>query len=243
MVLVAGGAGGTRRIDPGTVEGGAAVWYFALSQVELGELCLAGEVGGNTEWAEKVDVTARDTVPDTTGGIYKVVQNHQWTCGEQPQCGNYVSISVLDAAGQGVSGATVKIGQPATTVPPIYNDTDPSSIPATVTMDSSGSFVGQNYWPKNENGLQVFQLSVDGHASDVATEITTGWWEDDLQGCNYCGTYCVNVWGHWSYSVVFQLDPDATDVCEVENDHQGMASCGAARHIHHDPDHQACYTP
>ena len=100
-----------------------------------------------------------------------------------------------------------------------------------------------DYWPISDNGLLVFNVSVDGVASDVATEITTGWWEDDLMGCNYCSTATVNVWGHWSHTVEFRRDPTATEACVVESDHAGMAACGEPRHIHHHPDVRACWEP
>ncbi len=240
MQLTAQTATGTSTRDPQTVEGGDALYYYEIPDLPLGDVCVVGKIDGADEVAAKITVTPRPAVsnPDV---VYKVTVNHQWSCAEQPSCGNYIEIRVVDENDVGIPGATVTIGQAGTTVPPIYNDTDPTSIPSSVVMDDNGHFEGQNYWPINENGLQVFKLSVAGAASDVATEITTGWWEDDLHGCNYCNTYCVNVWGHWSYSVTFKRTPGATEVCEVENDHGGMTACGAPRHIHHDPAHRACW--
>lgn len=112
-----------------------------------------------------------------------------------------------------------------------------------MTTDGDGQFHGYNYWPINENGYMVFLLSVDGCASEVATEITTGWWETDNDGCRFCDSGAHpnrNVWGHWSYTVDFQVDPAATEACVVPNDHAGQVGC-TIEHIHHDPSHMDCW--
>ncbi len=247
LELTATSASGDRVWPTNARAGGDALYYYALSDVELGDYCLVGRVSGNDEISGKFTVTPRPAPPTRcSGGIYKVTQNHQLTCAEQPEFGNEINIRVLDAQGQGVNGAVVRIGWPNTVVRPIYNDTDPpnpSDIPATVTTGSDGWFHGWNYWPISENGYMVFNLSVDGCASDVATEITTGWWESDNQGCRYCDPSFANrnVWGHWSYTVVFQLDLAATQACVVDNDHAGQGSGCEVMHIHHDPSHAACY--
>ena len=88
-------------------------------------------------------------------------------------------------------------------------------------------------------GYLMFLLSVDGGASDTAVEITTGLWETTNAGCNYCGKYGINVYGHWSYTVEFQRDPAAKQVCEVPTDHAGQSKCGA-RHLYHDPAYTSC---
>ncbi len=240
MVLHALDERGSQPRGPQAIEGGAAVYYFAVSDLVSGDVCLEARIGDAVEASGKVTVTPRPPV-DTSTGVYKVTTNHQWTCGEQPTYGNEVHIAVLDASGQGVAGAEVEVILPTTTVPPIYNDTEPSSIPARLAMDGSGRFVGYNSWPSHDNGLMVFELSVADAPSDIATEITTGWWEDDLAGCNYCNTYGINVWGHWSHTIVFQRDASATQACLVPTDHGGMSACGEPRHIHHDPDHPACW--
>ena len=247
MELESTSASGVFPWTTNAMAGGRAVYYFAVSDVELGDYCLVARIGGVDEIATKLTVTPRPTGPPRcNGGIYKVTQNHQWTCSEQPEFGNEVYINVLDSNGAGVPGATVRLDWPDTTLRPIYNDTDPpaqSDIPATVQTDGNGTFHGWNYWPINENGYMVFKMSVDGCASDVATEITTGWWETDNGGCRFCdpGFTNRNVWGHWSYTVTFELDPAATQACLEPNDHAGQAGC-AIEHIHHAPSHQACWS-
>ncbi len=81
-----------------------------------------------------------------------------------------------------------------------------------------------------------------GAASDVATEITTGWWQSNAQGCQYCpGSQPINVYGHWSHRIEFRLDPAASQMCVVPSDHAGQSSCGAPGHLYHDPSYQACW--
>jgi hypothetical protein len=246
MVLEERSAGGTRTWNAGTVAGGRAVYYYAVSNVEPGDHCLVGKIDGADEISGKFTVTPRPAGPPRCeGGVFKVTTNHLWTCGEQPEWGNEVRIEVYGADGNPMPGVTVRIKWPDTTQRPIYNDTDPpdpSEIPETVETGSDGVFAGFNYWPTNVNGYMVFNLSVDGCASDTATEITTGWWETDNDGCRFCdpGYTNRNVWGHWSHTVIFTLDPDATQACVVPVDHAGQQGC-RIEHIHHDPDHMACW--
>ena len=240
MTLDVVAGAGLASYQPQAIEGGAAIYYYAIPDLPAGEVCVLGTIGGVAEISAKVMVTQRPPIT-ATGAAFKVISNHQWSCAEQPECGNYIEIRVVDEEGVGIADAVVNVAQADTTVPPIYNDTEPTSIPTSVTTDGSGVFTSQNWWPTNENGLQILKFSVAGAPSDIATEITTGWWEDDLLGCNYCSTHCVNVWGHWSYTLVFQRTAGATMLCEVENDHGGMTTCGEPRHIHHHPDHRACW--
>lgn len=246
MDMVATSASGVTSWSTNAMAGGRAVYYYAISDVELGDYCLVGRIGGADEIATKLTVTPWPTHPPRcNGGIYKVTQNHQWTCSEQPEFGNEIYFHVLDENGAGVPNATVRIGWPDTTLRPLFNDTDPpapSDVPATVQTDGSGTFHGWNYWPTNVNGYMVFNISVEGCASDVATELTTGWWETDNSGCRFCdpGFTNRNVWGHWSYTVTFQLDTGASQACRVDNDHAGQQGC-TVEHIHHDPGHQACW--
>src|SRR4029079_9326469 len=98
-------------------------------------------------------------------------------------------------------------------------------------------------WPSNGNGFTVFELSVEGAASDRATEITSGWWDTAPDGCRYCPDYPTrNVYGHWSHRVVFQLDPAAGTICVVPTDHAGQSACGTPGHIQHAPDASACWS-
>ena len=249
MTLHVRGADGERDLTPTHVAGGRVVYYCAVADVARGDLCLEGRIDGIAEVARGVTVTPRPAGPPRVGGgIYKVVTNHQWTCDEQPEFGVTLRAVVRDAAGAPVPAVVVRLDWPATTERPIYNDRDPPEptlIPATLTTNGEGvaelwTELGDgNRFPINEHGLMVFTMTVDGAASDVATEITTGWWETDSSGCRYCDG-ARNVWGHWSHTIEFQLDPAATRACVVPTDHAGMSRCQEA-HIHHDPDHVACW--
>jgi len=247
MELESTSASGVVTWPTHAMAGGRAVYYYALSDVTLGDYCLVTRINGADEISTKFTVTPRPVGPPRcNGGIYKITENHQWTCSEQPEWGNEVYLHVRDENGVGVPNATIRLDWPDTTLRPIFNDTDPpapSDIPATVQTDGSGTFHGWNYWPTNDNGYMVFKVSVDGCASDVATEITTGWWETDNSGCRFCDPSFANrnVWGHWSYSVTFELDLSATQACLAPSDHAGQQGC-TVEHIHHDPNHQACWT-
>ena len=241
MTLRSTGADGTAERAPSTIEGGAAISYFAVPDLKLGDLCLEAMIGGEVEASARVAVTPRPPGPSRADGIFRVMSNHQWTCAEQPEWGNFIDVEVHDADGSPMAGVVVRFDKPATTVDPIRAaDTNP--VPDSVVTRADGKARVPNYWPINANGLMVFNLSLDGRASDVATEITSGWWGDNLAGCNYCplGTNR-NVWGHWSYTVVFQRDPAATEECVVPSDHASMVACGPPRHIHHDSTHPACW--
>ena len=246
MVLDELSSAGTRSWDVNAMAGGKALYYYAIPDVEPGDHCLTGKIDGADEIAGKFTVTPRPSPPEKChGGIFKVTTNHLWTCDEQPEWGNVIRIEVVDASGAPMSGIPVRIGWPDTTERPIYNDTEPpepSEIPGVVETGGDGVFSGFNYWPINVNGYMVFNLSVDGCASDTATEITTGWWETDNDGCRFCseGYTHRNVWGHWSTTVVFELDTSTDQACVVPSDHAGQQGC-AVSHIHHAPGRTACY--
>jgi hypothetical protein len=225
-----------------TVEGGEAIYYYAVPDVALGDVCVLGSIDGQPEVAGKVTVTPRPSDPPSDGGIFKITANHQWTCGEQPSNGNELHVWVRDENGAGIAGQAVSLSvADSTDAGSIYN-ADGEPLPTEIVTGEDGHAQAYNYWPISDNGLLVFRVAVAGVASDIATEITTGWWEDDLMGCNYCNTATVNVWGHWSYTIEFQRDPAATEICVVENDHAGMTACGEPRHVHHHPDVRACWT-
>lgn len=224
-----------------TIEGGQALYYYAIPELPPGDICVLGLIEGQPEVSGRVRVTPRPAGPPATNGVFTVVSNHQWTCDEQPGWGNEVHVRVEDQHGQGLPGMTVDLELADTTdLESIYNDAE--NIPAQLVTDDNGNAMFFNAWPISDNGLLVFEISVAGHASDIATEITTGWWEDDLMGCKYCGQGTINVWGHWSYGVTFRLDPDRSEACVVANDHAGMEACGSPRHIHHHPQHVACWS-
>ncbi len=232
---------GVDVLQPQTTEGGEVLYYFAIPEVAEGDVCLRGIIDGGTEIGGKVSVTPRPPGPIVAGGVYKVVANHQWTCDEQPTWGNELHVWVRDENGQGMADVAVDLRPvDSTDLATIYNGEE-NPVPAQIVTGSDGHAMLYDYWPISENGLLVLHVSVAGLASDIATEITTGWWETSPDDCNYCNTYAVNVWGHWSYTVEFQRDPSATEICVVENDHAGMSACGEPRHIHHHPDVRACW--
>lgn len=232
---------GVQTLQPQTTEGGQVLYYFAIPDVPEGDVCLRGLIDGATEIGGKVTVTPRPPGPVVAGGIYKVVANHQWTCDEQPGFGNELHVWVRDENGQGMPDVAVSV-RPAdsTDLDTIYNG-DGQPVPGEIVTGSDGHAMLYDYWPISDNGLLVLEVSVAGLASDIATEITTGWWETSPSECNYCNIPTVNVWGHWSHTVEFQRDPSATEICMVETDHAGMAACGEPRHIHHHPDVRACW--
>lgn len=234
---------GVSTLSPLTIQGGEALYYYSIPDVPQGDLCLRSLIDGATEASAKVTVTPRPPGPPVDGGIFKVRANHQWTCDEQPGWGNELHVWVRDENGQAMEGVSVAVGYADSTDPgSIYNG-DGEPIPSAIVTGADGHGMIFDYWPISDNGLLVLELQVDGVASDIATELTTGWWEDDTMGCNYCNTATVNVWGHWSYTVEFQRDPAATEVCVVDNDHAGMAACGNDLHVHHAPGVVPCWAP
>jgi hypothetical protein len=245
MVLEETSQAGVRTWNTNHMAGGRALYYYAVPNVELGDHCLLGKISGADEISARFTVTPRPAPPPRcNGGIFKVTVNHLWTCNEQPEWGNEIWIYTYDENGSPMPNVTIRIAWPDTTLRPIYNDTDPpnpSNIPETVQTDGSGLYHGYNYWPTNQNGYMVFNLHVDGCASDVATEITTGWWETDNYGCRFCNLSNRNSWGHWSHTVEFHLDTSATQACVIPSDHAGHESGCAQEHIHHDPNYTACY--
>jgi len=243
MDLEVTSAAGVQTLSPQTMEGGEVLYYYAIPEVGPGDVCVRGIIEGGTEIGSAVEVTPRPAGPPIDGGIFKVVANHMWTCEEQPTFGNELHVWVRDEDGQGMEGVSVALDPADTTdLESIYNG-DAEGLPNEIVTGADGHAMAFNYWPISDNGLLVFNVSVDGVASDVATELTTGWWETDNEGCNFCNIGSVNVWGHWSYTVEFQRDPSATEICVVENDHAGMVACGEPRHIHHHPDARACWVP
>ncbi len=222
--------------------GGRALYYYYIPNVVPGEYCVLGLIQGTAEISGKFEVTPRPPGPARCqGGVFKVISNHQWTCQEQPEWGNEIHIRTLDADGNPLPGVTIHVGWVDTARRPFYNEENVGPPPEQVTTDDNGEFRGYDYWPISRTGELVFRLWVEGCASDVATEITTGWWQTDDSGCEYCpnsGTR--NKWGHWSHTIVFQLDPTADRACIVPSDHAGQQRCDYD-HLFHDPSVQTCW--
>ncbi|MGZ3424151.1 MAG: hypothetical protein ACXVEF_22250 [Polyangiales bacterium] len=228
-------------ITAGVLGAKGLVYHYEVPDLPAGDVCLLTKIDGKPELAGKITVLPR---PSPTGGkgVYKVTKNHQFTCEEQVPWGNELHVAVLDENGKGVPGAIVEVKLPATTdTKNIKNATD-HPVPTKLTMNDSGSWDDYFWWPSNTNGFLVIELAVQGSPSDVATEITSGWWDSDATGCRYCDpANPINVYGHWSHRIVFQLDTKVTDACIVPSDHAGQSKCGAPGHLYHDPSHTTCY--
>lgn len=234
---------GVRLVDPQTVEGGEVLYYFALPDVALGDICLRGLVNGVTEASASITVTPRPpSPPREQGGVFKVVENHMWTCEEQPDWGNELHVFVRDEQGQPLAGRVVEVRLADSTDPGSIYNAGEQPVPTELVTDDNGHAALFNYWPISDNGLLVLKLAVAGVASDIATEITTGWWED-FNGCRFCDQPLRNVWGHWSHTVTFQRTQGVDGACRVPTDHAGMnpGKCGAPRHIHHAPGATDCW--
>ena len=75
LVMQAVGAKGT-VVEQTTMKagGGDTLYYFAIPDVQLGDICLLGLIDGATpEIAAKVTVTARPPGPPLVNGVYKVI--------------------------------------------------------------------------------------------------------------------------------------------------------------------------
>lgn len=242
---------GVRIIDDDyLVGGGVPVWYLSVAGLALGENCIHVRNGELVEHALKI-VAAEPTGVARGGGVWKVSSNHQWTCEEQVTFGNFLHVRVEDELGGPVEGATVNLRWTDDTVYPVPPDDtaqgwEEHGQPKTLTTNAEGFADLWTPWGEGirspidgKPGFAVFLVTMADGASDVATEITTGLWEADDAGCDYCPQDAVNVYGHWSYTVTFRRDLAATQVCEVGIDHAGQASC-SHQHFFHDPDLASC---
>ena len=226
------------------------VYHLPVAKLAAGENCVIVRRGSTVEVARKITAAAPAKLP-RGNGVWKVTRNHQWTCSEQPTYGNFLKVKVMDQAGKPVKGAKVNIRWTDDTVYPVKPDKSAGSWaahkhPKQLTTGSDGKASLTTPWGTGirtpidaKPGYLMFTLSVAGGASDTAVELTSGLWETTNAGCNYCGKYGVNVYGHWSYTVEFRRDTAAKQVCEVPTDHAGQKKCGA-RHLYHDPKHTSC---
>lgn len=243
MTLEVTTATGTSTEPVTMLSGGAGViYYYAVPDARLGDVCLLTRVKGAPELAAKLTVTPRPAPAPSPQGVFKVTANHQLTCQEQVPWGNELHVAVLDAAGVGVPNAVVTVRLPDTTDVGSIKNATTKPVPTSLKMDATGHYDDYFWWPSNDHGLTIFDLSVQGSASDVATEISSGWWETDSTGCRYCDpSQPINVYGHWSHRIVFKLDPGASQACLVPTDHAGQAACAEHGHVYHHPSHQACW--
>jgi len=235
--------GGSAVLEPTMRAGGDALYYYAIPDVAQGDVCVLGRIAGAPEMAAKITVTERPPSPPVDAGVFKVTTNHQWTCDEQPDFGNELHVWVRDENGSPLPDVVVRVDPvESADLDSLYNEDSP--LPETIVTGADGHALMYVYWPITDHGFFVMDVSVDGAASDVATEITTGWWEDDGLGCRYCPPdRPVNVWGHWSHTIEFQRDPGAAELCRVPTDHAGQAACGAPGHLHHAQDVASCWAP
>lgn len=243
---------GTRLVSDYTmVGGGNATYYVTFADLAEGQNCLVLRNGTDVEVAMKIDAASPGDGVPKGNGVWKVTANHQWRCDEQPTYGNLLHVRVVDENDAPVEGATIRIRWTDDTVYPVKPDEAAMSWadhahPKSMTTGADGRAELHTPWGEGvrtpidgQPKLLVFLLSVEGGASDTATEITTGLWETDADGCNYCSAYGVNVYGHWSHTVEFRRDPSATEVCEVPVDHAGQQSCSHT-HFFHDPERPSC---
>lgn len=242
---------GQRTVTSYDVAGGKYwIYHIPVAGLTVGENCIVVRRGGNVEAALKVKAPPAAAIP-RGNGVWKVKRNHQWTCAEQPTYGNFLRVRVLDPAGKPVEGAKVRIRWTDDTQYPVGPDKSATSWgahkhPKQLVTGADGRAALWTPWGEGirtpidaRPAYLLFLLDVLGGASDTAMEITSGLWEANTAGCNYCGSYGVNVYGHWSYSVEFRRDPGAIRVCEVPTDHAGQKKC-AHNHIYHDPARPAC---
>lgn len=208
------------------VEGdGPWTWIWSLPLVEAGDYCVvfAADPEGQVYQRARLHV---DRDPPAVAP-FEVIENHQWTCEEMYTWAINVDVRVIDETGAPMPGVRVLV------------EHDPCDIaedhppPTEVVTDGEGFARWENYNPDC-----FFHLSVADAPSDRAIEIWTGIWEEQ-EGCNFCNTFAVNVYGHWSYSVTFQRTPGATEVCQVQNDQAGQSRCPPLPHWE-DPVDPAC---
>lgn len=244
-------AGSYTSTDFTLAGGSAAIYYISVGGLTVGENCVTVRTGTSVEVSLKIMATDPGPGVARGGGVWKVTSNHQWTCGEQPTWGNLLHARVLDESGNPMEGAVVSMRWTDDIVYPVPPDETAMSWQEhgqakSMTTGADGLAELFTEWGEGirspidaRPGYVNFLLSVEGGASDVATEITTGLWETDHSGCNYCSTYAVNVYGHWSHTVEFRRDPSATEICEVPSDHAGQQGCMAS-HFYHDPARSSC---
>jgi len=237
---------------PGTAQprllylaGGDAVFDWIVPGARQGQHCVAAWL--TVDGVERVVASAGVEVGPAPvvaapGGVYRVVDNHQLTCAENGWA-NQVHVEVRDAAGQPVPGQRLEVAwNENITRPRFWPDDQPLRE---LTTGPDGRLSVPNIWPVGSNDwdqpdMLEFHVRVAGHPSDWAVEISSGFWQTDPGGCTYCPGG-ENVWGHWSYQVVFQLVPDAQQWCKVPTDHAGQAACPGHEHLHHDPDSTPCW--
>lgn len=199
------------------VEGnGPWTWSWSLSPLRSGDFCVtfSGDPNGTVYQRARLHVA---TEPPPVAP-FKVIESHQWTCEEMYTFAINMDTYVIDETGDPMPGVRILVEHEPCE---IAEDHPP---PTEVTTDENGFVRWENYNPHC-----FFHERVADTPSDTAIEIWTGIWEEQ-EGCNFCSTYAVNVYGHWSYTIVFQRTPGATEVCQVQNDQAGQSRCPPLPH-------------
>jgi hypothetical protein len=243
---------GTRSIGQSMVIGDArALYYFSFGALARGENCIAIKNGDNVEAAYKI-VAEESPAEERGDGVWKIRVNHQWTCQEQPEWGNLLTVKTFDESGAPVGGVPIQLSWTDDTVYPVAPDDTAMSFaehgqPKMMTTNEAGVAELLTPWGTgirspvdSKPGYVVFNVAVASGVSDVATEISTGIWENDPNGCDFCAADLRNTYGHWSYTVEFQRSSTAEEVCEVGIDHAGQQGC-MVQHFYHEPDRPSCW--
>lgn len=185
---------------------------------------------------------------------FQLTRNHQLTCEEQVSNGNKVRVFVRDENGNGIPNAQVYVWHDN---PPFASSSHENFPPPPEirTTDSNGFFEFNNSSPgclgndctDNLPHMTRYFFRVLGTASDTAVEITSGIYGNGAEcpGYNFCpGDNTKNVWGHWSYELVFRRTNTSEPPREVPTDHAGQlqnipasAACSFPPHISTDYPH------
>jgi hypothetical protein len=200
---------------------GPYTWSWSFAPLAAGDFCVVFSADPAATVYQRAPLHVAPAPPPSPA--FQVATNHQWTCDEEYTWAINVDTTVLDETGAPLPDVRVLVEHDAceTAV-----DNPP---PSEVVTGADGTVRWENYNPRC-----FFRERIADAPSDTAVEIYTGIWEDQDDGaggrCNYCSTYAENVWGHWSYSIVFRRNPAAAELCEVATDHAGQARCSPTLH-------------
>lgn len=205
----------------GVTGSGPYTWAWSVAPLPEGAWCVEFFADPAERVVQRRVLVAGGDMP--AGAAFKVTRNHQWTCGEEYTWAINVDVRVEDETGAPMPGTRVLMTHAPCDLRGL------AEPPAELSTGDDGTVRWENYYPRCQ-----FHLQVADAPSDTAIEIYTGIWETQPAAtggdCNYCNTFAVNVWGHWSYSVTFTRTPGASAVCEVGTDHEGQSRCAPLMH-------------
>ena len=205
----------------GVTGSGPFTWAWSVAPLPEGAWCVELFADPGERVVQRRVLVAGGDMPPTAA--FKVTRNHQWTCSEEYTWAINVDVRVEDETGAPLPGTRVLMTHPPCDLRGL------AEPPAELVTGDDGTVRWENYYPRC-----MFHLRVADAPSDTAIEIYTGIWEAQPAAtggdCNYCSTFAVNVWGHWSYSVTFARTPGATEVCELGTDHEGQSACAPLTH-------------